>query len=140
MVDRDDLAVFGEWFDLQGEVVCRAGEPVTEQQRRAATVARAPAVPRHVHIVDGERAGQVGDHVPTVADCYPGRANCDCSRGAEKGTCLPAGGWSGLLKLAASKDSIDASGNPIVISGNHNNTVAEAVYPRGRILAYVMPN
>jgi uncharacterized protein (TIGR02594 family) len=35
---------------------------------------------------------------------------------------------------------IDASGNPIVISGNHNNTVAESVYPRGRIIAYVMPN
>ena len=35
---------------------------------------------------------------------------------------------------------VDASGNPIVISGNHNNTVAEAVYPRSRIIAYVMPN
>jgi uncharacterized protein (TIGR02594 family) len=35
---------------------------------------------------------------------------------------------------------IDASGNPIIISGNHNNTVAESVYPRGRIFAYVMPN
>jgi uncharacterized protein (TIGR02594 family) len=35
---------------------------------------------------------------------------------------------------------IDSSGNPIVISGNHNNTVAESVYPRGRIIAYVMPN
>ncbi len=35
---------------------------------------------------------------------------------------------------------IDASGNPIIISGNHNNTVAEAVYPRGRVIAYVMPN
>lgn len=35
---------------------------------------------------------------------------------------------------------IDASGNPIVISGNHNNVVAESVYPRGRIIAYVMPN
>jgi len=35
---------------------------------------------------------------------------------------------------------IDASGNPIVISGNHNNTVAESVYPRGRIHAYVVPN
>jgi uncharacterized protein (TIGR02594 family) len=34
---------------------------------------------------------------------------------------------------------IDASGNPIVVSGNHNNRVAESVYPRGRILAYVMP-
>jgi uncharacterized protein (TIGR02594 family) len=34
---------------------------------------------------------------------------------------------------------IDASGNPIVISGNHGRRVAEAVYPRGRIFAYVMP-
>ncbi len=35
---------------------------------------------------------------------------------------------------------VDANGNPIVISGNHNHTVAESVYPRGRIIAYVMPN
>jgi uncharacterized protein (TIGR02594 family) len=34
---------------------------------------------------------------------------------------------------------IDANGNPIVVSGNHNHTVAESVYPRGRIAAYVMP-
>ena len=35
---------------------------------------------------------------------------------------------------------IDPNGNPIVISGNHNHTVAEAVYPRRRIITYVMPN
>jgi uncharacterized protein (TIGR02594 family) len=34
---------------------------------------------------------------------------------------------------------VDAKGNVIVVSGNHNNTVAESVYPRGRIFAYVMP-
>jgi uncharacterized protein (TIGR02594 family) len=34
---------------------------------------------------------------------------------------------------------IDASGNPILLSGNHNNTVAEAPYSRGRIIAYVWP-
>jgi uncharacterized protein (TIGR02594 family) len=34
---------------------------------------------------------------------------------------------------------IDASGNPILISGNHNNTVAEASYSRGRVIAYVWP-
>lgn len=34
---------------------------------------------------------------------------------------------------------IDSSGNPIIISGNHNRRVAEAVYPRSRIYAYVMP-
>lgn len=34
---------------------------------------------------------------------------------------------------------IDKNGNPIVISGNHGGRVAEAVYSRGRIYAYVMP-
>jgi len=34
---------------------------------------------------------------------------------------------------------IDPSGNPIIVSGNHNRRVAESVYPRGRIFAYVMP-
>ena len=34
---------------------------------------------------------------------------------------------------------IDSSGNPIIISGNHGHRVAEAVYPRSRIFAYVMP-
>ena len=34
---------------------------------------------------------------------------------------------------------VDAKGNVIVVSGNHNNRVAESVYPRGRIFAYVMP-
>ena len=34
---------------------------------------------------------------------------------------------------------IDANGNPIIVSGNHNHTVAESVYPRGRIIAYVEP-
>ena len=34
---------------------------------------------------------------------------------------------------------IDPNGNPIIISGNHGHTVAEAVYPRNRIFAYVMP-
>lgn len=34
---------------------------------------------------------------------------------------------------------VDKSGNPIIISGNHNRKVGESVYPRGRIYAYVMP-
>jgi uncharacterized protein (TIGR02594 family) len=34
----------------------------------------------------------------------------------------------------------DANGNPIIISGNHNRTTAEAVYPRARIIAYVAPS
>ena len=35
---------------------------------------------------------------------------------------------------------VDANGNPIIISGNHNRTVAETVYPRSRVTAYVVPN
>jgi uncharacterized protein (TIGR02594 family) len=34
---------------------------------------------------------------------------------------------------------VDANGNPIIISGNHNHTVAESTYSRSRIIAYVMP-
>jgi uncharacterized protein (TIGR02594 family) len=34
---------------------------------------------------------------------------------------------------------IDPNGNPILVSGNHNRTVAESVYPRSRIIAYVAP-
>jgi uncharacterized protein (TIGR02594 family) len=35
---------------------------------------------------------------------------------------------------------IDASGNPIMISGNNGNRVREARVSRGQIYAYVMPN
>jgi len=35
---------------------------------------------------------------------------------------------------------VDEGGNPIIISGNHNNTVAEAAYSRGRVIAYVWPS
>jgi uncharacterized protein (TIGR02594 family) len=34
---------------------------------------------------------------------------------------------------------IDSSGNPIIISGNHGRKVGEAIYPRSRVIAYVMP-
>jgi hypothetical protein len=34
---------------------------------------------------------------------------------------------------------IDKNGNPIIISGNHNKRVGEAIYPRRRVIAYVMP-
>src|SRR6185437_318025 len=34
---------------------------------------------------------------------------------------------------------VDPNGNPIIVSGNHNHTVAEAVYPAGRINTYVLP-
>jgi uncharacterized protein (TIGR02594 family) len=35
--------------------------------------------------------------------------------------------------------ALDPAGNPVIVSGNHGGRVAEAVYPRGRIYAYVMP-
>jgi uncharacterized protein (TIGR02594 family) len=35
---------------------------------------------------------------------------------------------------------IDGLGNPIIISGNHGHRVGEAIYPRSRVIAYVMPS
>jgi uncharacterized protein (TIGR02594 family) len=35
---------------------------------------------------------------------------------------------------------IDNNGNPIIISGNHGHRVGEAIYPRTRVIAYVMPS
>ena len=35
---------------------------------------------------------------------------------------------------------IDTQGNPIIISGNHGKRVGEAIYPRSRVIAYVMPS
>jgi hypothetical protein len=34
---------------------------------------------------------------------------------------------------------VDSHGNPVIISGNHNKRVGEAVYLRTRVIAYVMP-
>jgi len=34
---------------------------------------------------------------------------------------------------------IDPHGNPIIISGNHGHRVGEGIYPRSRVIAYVMP-
>ena len=34
---------------------------------------------------------------------------------------------------------IDPHGDPIIISGNHNNRVGVGIYPRSRVIAYVMP-
>ncbi len=34
---------------------------------------------------------------------------------------------------------VDPNGNPIIISGNHNKRVGEGLYPRSRVIAYVMP-
>jgi uncharacterized protein (TIGR02594 family) len=33
----------------------------------------------------------------------------------------------------------DGEGNPIVVSGNHGNTVMQATYPKAKVIAYVMP-
>ena len=33
----------------------------------------------------------------------------------------------------------DGNGNPIIVSGNHNHKVAEAVYPKSRVIDFVVP-
>lgn len=50
---------------------------------------------------------------------------------------MSRGGRGGHVGVVS---GVDAKGNPIIVSGNHGRKVAEAVYPRGRVYAYVMPN
>jgi len=33
----------------------------------------------------------------------------------------------------------DGQGNPILVSGNHRNAVMQSIYPKSKVLAYVMP-
>jgi uncharacterized protein (TIGR02594 family) len=33
----------------------------------------------------------------------------------------------------------DGLGNPIIVSGNHGPTVQQSVYPKAKVMAYVMP-
>ena len=66
---------------------------------------------------------------------------------ASYGTRLPGPKVGAIAVLSRGKNgghvgivtSIDENGNPTLLSGNHNNTVAEAKYSRGRIYAYVWP-
>lgn len=43
------------------------------------------------------------------------------------------GGHVGIVR------GVDANGNPIIYSGNHNRRWGEAIYPRSRVIAYVQP-
>jgi len=43
------------------------------------------------------------------------------------------GGHVGIVR------GVDANGNPIIFSGNHNRRWGVATYPRGRVIAYVRP-
>ena len=45
----------------------------------------------------------------------------------------PTSGHVGIVR------GTDGEGNPIVVSGNQRNTVMQSVYPKSRVLAYVMP-
>ena len=45
----------------------------------------------------------------------------------------PQNGHVGIVR------GTDGQGNPILVSGNHGETVAQSVYPKSRVLAYVMP-
>jgi cytochrome c peroxidase len=55
---------------------------------------------------------QVGDHVPTVADCQNvPNTRCDCTEDEEKANCLPSGAWGGLKKLATIVDGATTNYN-----------------------------
>lgn len=47
--------------------------------------------------------------------------------------------WRGTGGHVGVVSGFDRRGNPVIISGNHGHRVAESVYPRGRVYAYVVP-
>jgi uncharacterized protein (TIGR02594 family) len=49
---------------------------------------------------------------------------------------LGRGGRFGHVGIVS---GFDPNGNPILISGNHSHRVGRGVYPRRRVIAYVMP-
>jgi cytochrome c peroxidase len=67
---------------------------------------------------------QVGDHVPTVADCPSFNTRCDCTVDDEKANCLPSGAWGGLKRLVA-------SGNPSPTGTNYNNFRRDSIWSDG---------
>jgi len=76
------------------------------------------------HAVGGNLAGAYARYGTRVAGPQVGAIAVMGRRG---------GGHVGVVS------GVDANGNPIIVSGNHNHTVAEAVYPASRIQAYVLP-
>lgn len=53
--------------------------------------------------------------------------------GAIAVTSRKGGGHVGVVS------GFDANGNPILVSGNHNGRVGEGVYPKRRVVKYVIP-
>ena len=63
---------------------------------------------------------QVGDHVPTRADCVAGNASCDCETVGKEDTCIPSGAWAGLWKLTLSSNKLRkcvANDAPVAVPG-----------------------
>jgi len=62
---------------------------------------------------------------------------------AERGDAPVIGSWAVMGRRGGGHVGkvigVDANGNPIVKSGNHNRRVGVGVYPRSRIIAYVEP-
>jgi uncharacterized protein (TIGR02594 family) len=81
------------------------------------------------------KAGYAGTHSDAAKSfAYYGRRISEPQIGAI--AVLSRGRRGGHVGVVS---GIDAHGNPIIISGNHNRRVGEGIYPRSRVIAYVMP-
>jgi uncharacterized protein (TIGR02594 family) len=80
------------------------------------------------------KVGYVGTNSDAAKSfAYYGRRISEPRVGAIAVLTRKRGGHVGVVS------GIDSNGDPIIISGNHNRMVGEGVYPRSRVIAYVMP-
>ena len=80
------------------------------------------------------KLGYAGTHSDAAKSfAYYGRRISEPRIGAIAVLTRRRGGHVGVVS------GIDSNGDPIIISGNHNRMVGEGVYPRSRVIAYVMP-
>ena len=80
------------------------------------------------------KVGYVGTNSDAAKSfAYYGRRISEPRVGAIAVLTRKRGGHVGVVS------GIDNNGDPIIISGNHNRLVGEGVYPRSRVIAYVMP-
>jgi uncharacterized protein (TIGR02594 family) len=134
-------------------------EPTQRRARRAGKVRNHSAAPASIFSGDlvssarrylGQNARQIGLHRYTLWCSAFMRFIAGTPAGVDDraiswAKALPrTGPHVGAIVVVRSRrnhvgvvSGFDANGNPIIISGNHNNRVAESVYPKGSVIAYV---
>lgn len=94
----------------------------------------------------GEFMGKLADAVGMKKPRNPDLASNWAEVGQRINSPLPGAvaliSWNGGRSIhhVGIVTGVDPNGNPIIISGNHNNRVVETAYPKRTMAAYIMPS